>query len=190
MPPMNERLRFLGAFLRNRRHTGSVVPSSRFLAKRMVDAVGPLAADDFLVELGPGTGVFTKRLAEMYPANRILAIELHEGMAESLSSRFPKLNIVCGCASKLPEHCRKLGLHPSRIHAVVSGLPMLSLPVDARERIFQTLCDTLPSGARYVQFTYSRRSWERIQLPGFRLLQHKKVLLNFPPATVLPFERI
>lgn len=190
MPPMNERLRFLGAFLRNRRHTGSVVPSSRFLAKRMVDAVGPLADDDFLVELGPGTGVFTKRLAEMYPSNRILAIELHKGMAESLSSRFPKLHVVCGCASKLPEHCRNLGLHPNRIHAVVSGLPMLSLPVAARERIFQTLCDTLPSGARYVQFTYSRRSWERMQLPGFRLLQHKKVLLNFPPATVLPFERI
>ena len=56
--------------------TASVVPSSRFLAKKMIAEV-PKEAQQ-VIELGAGTGVFTKLLvARGAPLNQIMVVELN-----------------------------------------------------------------------------------------------------------------
>jgi phosphatidylethanolamine/phosphatidyl-N-methylethanolamine N-methyltransferase len=99
------------------------------------------------------------------------------------------VQVVCGCASGIRDHVQALGLDPARIGAVISGLPLLSLPRHLRDAILAGLADVVPEGRRYVQFTYSRRAWRRWHLAGFRREDPRRVWLNVPPASVLPFTR-
>jgi phosphatidylethanolamine/phosphatidyl-N-methylethanolamine N-methyltransferase len=56
---------FLG-FLRRPGAVGSVIPSSRFLERRLVE-VGEVRARAWSVELGPGTGGTTRALLAAMP---------------------------------------------------------------------------------------------------------------------------
>ncbi|MGB1453174.1 MAG: rRNA adenine N-6-methyltransferase family protein, partial [Crocinitomicaceae bacterium] len=57
---------------------GSVVPSSKFLSKKMLDHLD-FSSAEFVVELGPGTGVFTDRIIEKLGKDTtLLVIELND----------------------------------------------------------------------------------------------------------------
>ena len=64
------KLVFLKQILRNPFGIGAVVPSSQRLARLMVERIDPQTSD-VIVELGPGTGVFTRELLArgVIPAN-------------------------------------------------------------------------------------------------------------------------
>lgn len=156
----------------------------------MASEVGILDPEAVIVELGPGTGVFTRELAHRYPDHRLVAVEFNHQFAASLRAKLPRVAVVEGCASQLQNHLRRLGIDPARVQAVVSGLPLLSLPRDLGDRIWGAIADTLPSGGRYVQFTYAQAPWRTRQPPGFHPAKARRVWVNFPPAVVLPFVRI
>jgi len=186
---VRETFAFVRQSLSNFRQTGAVLPSSAGLARAMVDAIGTIGDGDILIELGPGTGVFTRQLQARYPSNPLIAVEFNDTLAERLRQKMPGVSVVCGCASQIRTHVATLGLDPARIGAVVSGLPLLSLPRPLRDAILAGLSDVVPQGRRYVQFTYSRRSWQRWHLAGFRREDPRRVWMNMPPASVLPFTR-
>jgi phospholipid N-methyltransferase len=187
---MRETLRFLGQCAANIRTTGAVMPSGPHLAKAMVSAMGTILPGQAIVELGPGTGVFTRELRKRYPAHKIIAIEFNETFAQRLREKMPDVMVITGCASKIREHLNELKIPVESVGSVLSGLPLLSLPRELSANIFNSIADVLNPGQRYVQFTYSKRMWRRFQPPGFRFDQTHMVWLNFPPAVVMPFTRI
>ena len=186
---MRETLRFLSQSILRPRSVGALAPSSRHLARAMVAEIGALDSGAVILELGPGTGVFTRELAERYPRNRIVAVEFNRDFADRLRQRMPTVSVVEGCASRLRDHLAALGLAGSPVGAVISGLPLLSLPVDLGDRIWASIADILPPGRRYIQFTYSRRAWRRRHPPGFTAGRSRRIWANLPPAVILPFER-
>lgn len=187
---MKDTLLFVGQMARRWRTTGAVVPSSRGLTRGMVDAVGDVAPGQVILELGPGTGVFTRALAERFPHARLLAVEVNPTFADRLAATAPPTaEVVRGCASELPALLAARGLGPDDVAAVVSGLPLLSLPGDLPERVLAAVAAVLRPGRRYVQFTYSVRAWRRFATPGFERRPSRKVWLNIPPANVLTFVR-
>src|SRR5690606_17118920 len=167
------------------RQTGALIPSSGPLARAMVDAIQLQGEDQVLVELGPGTGVFTRQLRERFPNNRLITVEFNEVLAARLQQAMPEIEMVVGCASELRRHLDQRSIPVERIGAVVSGLPILSLPKHLCEAILSGPSDVLVPGRRYVQFTYSRRAWKRYHLPGFRREEPRRVWMNVPPASVL-----
>ncbi len=171
------------------REMGAVVPSTRRLARRMSQSVGLLAPGQVIVELGPGTGVCTRELLAAYPDNPIVAIEMNQPFAEAMVRQFPGVVVIQGCASRLPELLAERGIPLESIGAVVSGLPLLSLPRDVSESIIAAVVAILPPGRPYVQFTYSTRAFRRLPLQGLDAQPGKRVWMNFPPATVMPFTR-
>jgi len=183
---MRETLFFLGQYARQWRHTGAIAPSSPQLARAMAAQVGTLAPGDVILELGPGTGVFTRELLTRFPGHRILAVEFNREFATRLRHTLPAAIIVEGCASKLSEH---IAAHTpgARVGAVVSGLPLLSLPKDLGAAILAAITDVLPAGRPYVQFTYSERAWRGNRPPGFAAPTRRRVWLNLPPAVVMSF---
>lgn len=185
-----ETLQFLGQCAAHIRTTGAVAPSGRHLARAMVTAMGELKTGQVIVELGPGTGVFTRELRKRYPGHPIVAIEFNEMFAKTLRERMSDVHVIQGCASKTLDHVRELGYERSQVGAVISGLPLLSLPRDLGMAIFAAIAEVLEPGRRYVQFTYSKRMWKKFQPPGFRFDQTRMVWLNVPPAVVMPFTRI
>src|ERR1043165_6047729 len=187
---MRDSLTFLMQSLVRFRQMGAIVPSSPRLARAMVREIPPMHADEVVVELGPGTGVFTRELVSRFPRNRVVAVEFNPELAERLQRQMPNVSVVTGCASRIGEHLDGLGLVRERVRAVVSGLPLLSLPRELGDSIFSSLAEVLVPGRRYIQFTYSKRAWRPHPPPGFRLDPPRRVWLNVPPAEVLPFTRL
>src|SRR5512137_1080074 len=82
----NGHLTFFRGFLRQPGRIGSVIPSSRFLERRVVEAAG-IAHSRTVVELGPGTGGTTRAILRALPQQaHLLAIEINPDFVEFLKS--------------------------------------------------------------------------------------------------------
>ncbi|WP_321970021.1 rRNA adenine N-6-methyltransferase family protein, partial [Bacillus mycoides] len=66
-------LSFLSQYITNPRNVGAVLPSSKFLADKMVESINFKEAK-YIVEYGPGTGVFTNKLLEKRSSNTTLLL--------------------------------------------------------------------------------------------------------------------
>lgn len=176
---------FLQELLARPGSVGAVCPSSPFLARAMarpLAGITPLASNDYIIELGAGTGSVTQALLDAgIPASRLIVIELSTVFAAGLRERFPQVKVIQGSATDLPA------LLPTNItvRAVISSLPLCSLPQAVTRTIVQQWQALL--GAHQgilVQFTYNlgRPYW--IECLQARRLSRQMVWLNLPPARV------
>ena len=150
------KLFFLKQYLRNPFGTGGVAPSGRQLARLMVAKLAPQPLE-VIVELGPGTGVFTRELLAqgVEPANLIL-VEFNKEFVKFLKREFPNLRIVEGSAQDLPKLLKTLG-HVS-VQKIISGIPLRSMkPADCRQ-IARSVAAVLEPGGLFVQFSYFKAS--------------------------------
>jgi phosphatidylethanolamine/phosphatidyl-N-methylethanolamine N-methyltransferase len=179
-----------GAFLRGMmsapRTTGAISPSGRRLAKVMAAEVDPSSPGP-VVELGPGTGVFTQALIERGVApERLLLIEFNSAFCKLLADRHPGVRIVQGDAYDFAGLVAAAGIAaPS---AIISGLPLLNRPMGARRALINSALELGLPGMPYIQFTYGFGP----PVPAgqaYRLVGPKLVWLNFPPATVWVYQR-
>ncbi|TAN06368.1 MAG: methyltransferase domain-containing protein [Rhodanobacteraceae bacterium] len=183
---------FLRQWLRNPMRMASITPSGRQLARLMVAQLPPGASR--VVEVGAGTGVFTRALlaAGLAPA-RLLVIEINPDLAAFLRDRFPDVTVACADARNLDALAGEHGLSASgMLDAVVSGLGMLSMRGTLRTEILGAAFRALGDAGRFIQFTYGPvspvRRREREAL-GLKVRRAGFALLNLPPATVYVYER-
>jgi phosphatidylethanolamine/phosphatidyl-N-methylethanolamine N-methyltransferase len=150
------KLFFLKQYLRNPFGTGAVAPSGRQLAKLMVAKIAPQPSE-VIVELGPGTGSFTRELLAqgVEPANLIL-VEFNREFIKFLKGEFPDLRIVEGPAQDLPQLLKTLG--QASVKKIISGIPLRSMkPADCRH-IAKSVAAVLEPGGLFVQFSYFKVS--------------------------------
>lgn len=176
---------FLHELLTRPAAVGAICPSSPFLARAMARPLaylGRLGPDDYVVEIGAGTGNVTNALLEQgIPPERLIIIELSPAFVARLRERFPQLTIIQASATDLS--C----LLPQgiKVKAIVSSLPLCSLPQAISCAIVQQWHQLLSdSGGLAIQFTYNLRNprWvENIKAPR---LSQRIVWLNLPPARV------
>jgi phosphatidylethanolamine/phosphatidyl-N-methylethanolamine N-methyltransferase len=184
---------FLKRWLRRPFATGAVVPSGRLLAAAMARATRT-AIDGWpghVVELGAGTGEVTKALlAAGIAPDRLVLVERDPEFATFLRRHFPAPRIVEGDAVRLSRLLVDHRIAP--IAAVVSSLPLLSLPADVVNGIVTGVFEALPRGAALVQFTYGpkppvpRALRARLGLIADR---GNRIWRNVPPAVVWTFRR-
>lgn len=183
---------FLRQWARNPAKVASVTPSGRQLTRLMVAQLPPGCTR--VVEIGAGTGVFTRALLEsgISPAN-LLVVEINAVLAELLRQRFPDVTVACADACRLDALARDRGLlDAGPLDAVVSGLGMLSMNSALRCRIMHAAFTALGPNGRFVQFTYGPASpVRRRERAAFGLDVRRAgfALLNLPPATVYVYER-
>ncbi|MBX3583189.1 MAG: phospholipid methyltransferase [Rhizobiaceae bacterium] len=188
MSQMPQRLTFLRQWLANPLRVGAVLPSGTSLAHLMTKAIDHNTGS--VLELGPGTGVFTEALLKrgLMP-EQLTLVELDERFAYMLARRFPGARIVQGSAARLSG----AGVGRDVAYgAVISGLPLLSMPSRTVFRIVEGVARRLgPSGNLY-QFTYGARCpvvhaiLERLGLEAHLL---GTVMWNLPPASVYRISR-
>ena len=102
---------FLKQFFKQKKMVGSIAPSSRFLSAKMLNHL-PLKQAKFIVELGPGNGVFTEKiLAKMGDDSQLLVIELNEEFHNELSAKIthPNFNLFHDSADQLGVLLQKMG---------------------------------------------------------------------------------
>ncbi len=176
---------FQYAALRKPGQVGAIAPSGPVLGRLMARGLG--AAGGPVLEIGPGTGSLTRALLRAGVAEeQLILVELDQGLAATLSRRFPRARVINDAAQNLPRH----GL--PEIGGAISGLPMLLFPEALQEDILRGVFSTLAPGVPLVQFTYGRRPpiapavCRRLGLtPRLR----GRVLANLPPARVYEFHR-
>ena len=146
-------LEFFRGFLRSPDKVGSVIPSSRFLERRLVGSA-EIGRARTVVELGPGTGGTTRALlAAMRPDARLLTIELDPRFAELLSEiDDPRLVSHTGSAADLGDILRLHGLPAP--DAIVSGIPFSTMPRPIGQAVLEAVRDQLGPGGVFVAYQF------------------------------------
>ncbi|MDE2446733.1 MAG: methyltransferase domain-containing protein [Alphaproteobacteria bacterium] len=148
--------------------------------------------DDMVVEIGPGTGVFTEALlnAGVRPENLIL-LEREAAFAQHLRKQFSKVKIIEGDACQLMS---VIGQETERaVTRVISGLPLRSMPREVRRIISSQIAELLPPGGILVQFSYFEGSPIDPDLAAEAGLMGRRVdhvLRNLPPAYVWKYVKV
>ena len=150
---VDARLLFFREFLRHPDQVGSVVPSSRFLERRLVEiaAVGKAL---LVVELGPGTGGTTAAILRALPSGgRLLAIEINPQFAARLRAvGDPRLIVHAGSAVDLSDALSCCGLSDPDV--VLSGIPFSTMSATVGRRILLGAWRALAPGGRFVAYQF------------------------------------
>jgi phospholipid N-methyltransferase len=150
----------------------------------------------FIVELGPGTGSFTGRIAASLPKGaRFAAIERDPGLARDVAGRFPGVHVIEGCATEISRHLQEASLPAP--DTILSGLPWAAFPEPLQSRILSEIQATLNDGGTFATFAYygphrlkaGRRFREKLNSVFSSVEKSRVVLGNFPPAFVYRCKR-
>lgn len=174
---------FLKTFFKERKQVGALAPSSRFLVKKMCDKIDFDTARN-VVELGPGTGVFTEEiLKRAHPDCRIFVVELNEEFYQFLQKKFndPRLILVRESADQIDRILKEH--HVIAADAILSSLPLAVIPDQVRKRIIIKSHKVLRKGGVYIQYQYSLNAKKLIE-KKFGKLQMGFVAVNIPPAFI------
>ncbi len=178
----NDGLRFFQGFLRRPRQIASVVPSSRFLERRVTELATVVRAGS-VVELGPGTGGTTRALlAAMSPHASLLSIEIDPDFIATLRAiDDDRLTVHHGNAERLAEILRHHAWDAA--DAIVSGIPFSLLRPDARRRVVEAVWSALAPGGRFVAYQVCARI-DTFARPLFGPAQVAVEFRNFPPLRI------
>jgi phospholipid N-methyltransferase len=173
------------AFLRQGRKVASFCPSSRYMARKIIDGIDWEQAR-CIVELGAGTGPITAEIIKrVRPHTRLLVIELDPVLCGRLKARFPNvanLDVVQGDASHFDKLLAERGLGP--VDHVLSGLPLPSFPAPLRDAILETSARTLAPHGTFRQLTVMPLIYYRLYARYFNDVRFRFVPINMPPGGV------
>ena len=186
-PQPDKRLAFFRGFVARPKEVGSIIPSSRFLERRIIRSADVEKAD-LVVELGPGTGGTTRALLRaMKPDAKLLAIEINPRFVEVLQqTRDLRLVVHNGSAADIPEALSAHDLPNPDV--ILSGIPFSTMTRDVGSQILRAVHDALPPGGRFIAYQVRDRVSE---LGGdvFGRAKVQREILNVPPMRVYRWEK-
>jgi phospholipid N-methyltransferase len=159
---------------------GSIVPSSRFLIRQLLEPIDWTRAR-IIVEYGPGVGSITAEvLRHMHQDATLIAIEMNPDFVHYLRGAFAdrRLRVVEGSAESVDEILQRFG--HSRADYIISGIPFSTIPASLRERILRKTCDMLEPGGAFLVYQFSTRVLDDLR----RIFGY--VVRRFEPLNVLP----
>ncbi|WP_245586667.1 class I SAM-dependent methyltransferase [Pleomorphomonas oryzae] len=185
--PCSDFVRFFRSWLTDPLRVAAIAPSGQALARMMTREIFPGGP---ILELGPGTGVFTRAiLGRGVPESDLTLIEYGADFVRMLEDRFPAARVLEMDATHLVHHQIYAG---TPVEAVVSGLPLLSIPARKVMSILAGAFTYLRPNGGFYQFTYGPRCpvpavvLDRL---GLRATRIGRAVLNIPPAAVYRITR-
>lgn len=186
-----EEIFFLSRWLRAPLKTGSVRPSGRDLSRLIAETASDLSPEEWIVELGGGTGAVTRALLEAGTApGRIIVFERDRALSAWLRRALPGVRVVAGSAEDMRRHLSGLGVE--NVRRIVSSLPLLSLPKTVRQDILAEALAVLGDDGTMIQYSYgptcpiSRAMRAELGLAARSVGTAWK---NLPPARVWEFRK-
>jgi len=202
---------FFGQAIRNYRITGAVMPSSPVLAKAMTRSLRHDARPKRLLEVGPGTGPFTKfMLQALRDGDELHIVEINPAFAQRLErtllqpfrSEHRRIKVMLYCQ---PIETASI---KGKFDYIVCGLPFNNFPPVEVRSIFRRLLELLKPGGELAYFEYAgvrmmkgsltgeagRRKLKRIGLVNKVLRRRHQgrrqlILGNMPPAVAVRLKR-
>lgn len=205
---LQERRAMWQAFRKDFFHTGSLLPSSRFVGRELAADLCGQRPPARILEIGGGTGPVT---AEILPCllagDQFDVVEINSDFVKVLCDRFH----VTGPSplDSEPQHLRILHAPVQELPGqgiyqhIISGLPFNNFPINLVREIWDHIHRLAAPGATFSFFEYvaireikmpfaTKAEKQRLQLVGQHLEEEikkyqqraRKVFLNVPPAVV------
>ena len=183
IPQPDHPIAFLRGFLERPKEVGSIIPSSRWMERR-ITRTAEIASADLVIELGPGTGGTTKALLNaLAPDARLLAVEINPGFCQLLRETIddPRLIVHEGSAAEIPEALAKHDLDAPDV--ILSGIPFSTMSQQLGLSILRSVRKSLKPGGRFVAYQFR----DVVHTLGKRVFGPASIqieLLNMPPMRV------
>jgi len=127
-------------------------------------------------------------LARGVKPENLYAIEYSSDFVQHLRRNHPRVNVIEGDAFDLD---RTLGPDaPPLFDCVISGVPLLNFPVEARIRYLNGLLGRIPAGRPVIQLTYGPRSPIPPGRGDYTVEHFDFVLRNIPPTQLWIYRRV
>lgn len=181
-------IKFLKQLIKDPKSTGAIAPSSEDLADLITDTAN-LQNSMMIVELGSGTGIFTRKILEKKSSSA-------DFFALEISSDFVKISRETGaiiyhdCAMKIDHY---LKLHEKEYcDTVISGLPFAAFDKSLQRGIMNSVIESLNPGGQFLTFAYLQgmlmpqgRRFRNLLDEEFREVRRTEIVWNnLPPAFV------
>ena len=145
-------IKFLKNFIKSPGTIGAVWPSSQFLAKMITSKV-EIEKASAIIELGPGTGVFTSYiLNKKKPASKFFAVELNTEIYNAFKQNHPTVKVYNENATALSTLVKKEEINC--VDTIVCGLPWASFPAQLQDDLLEAITGVLAPGAYFTTFAY------------------------------------
>jgi len=183
----DEEIRFFKGMMQGPKTVGSIVPTSSITAKKMASVIN-LNSGLPVLELGPGTGAITKAiLGRGVKPERLVAVEYSTDFYNHLVRLYPGVHFINGDAFDLDT---TLGaLKGQTFDSVVSAVPLLNFPMQARIALLESLLDRMPSGRPVVQISYGPVSPIIARPERYHIQHFDFIVRNIPPAQLWIYRR-
>jgi phospholipid N-methyltransferase len=174
---------FAQNFFTHPRMLGSIVPSSRYLIRRLLSHID-FASARTIVELGPGIGnITTSLLSQLSPHGRVIALDTNEDFVRSLRRTIhdPRLTVLNTSAELLGQAVDENGGGP--VDYVLSGIPFSILPPPLRRSVMEQVYQVLRPGGALLVYQFSPAAKHAAQ-EFFPEIHQEFEWLNVLPAHV------
>ena len=175
---------FIKQYVSMPRTVGAILPSSKYLAEKMVRNID-FANARCIVEYGPGTGVFTEKILEEKAQDTVVLLfetnrEFYFLLKDKYESK-PNIHIVNDSAENIDKYLLKYNI--SGVDYIVSGLPFASLPHDVSSNILEQTKKHLKDEGMFITFQYTLFKKDFIGR-YFNRIEILREIRNVPPAYV------
>lgn len=183
LPPTDHPIAFLKGFLERPKQVGSIIPSSRWMERR-ITRTADLGSARVVIELGPGTGGTTRALLQaMRTDAKLLAIEINPSFCDLLRETIddPRLIVHEGSAAEIGDALTKHELDAPDV--ILSGIPFSTMPRALGLSILHSVKQSLRPGGRFVAYQFR----DVVHTLGKRVFGPASIqleLLNVPPMRV------
>ena len=191
MSKIIEKIGFIYQFLNKPKTIGAIIPSSKYLSKKILSFVDFNKEGIVLLEYGPGTGPFTSEIVRyLKPIDQLIVIELNSKFAADLKEKFKKyknVKIYEDCVANIKKILDKEGVKD--VDYIISGIPFSSLPKDVTQDILISTKSIMSNTTLFLTFQYSKFKKSTFE-QYFNIIDIKFVLRNIPSAYVFCMNKI
>ncbi len=180
---MSSKKSFIQQYWREKKMVGAISPSSPFLTEKMLEDID-FNNNNIFVEIGPGTGVFTKHLIKKMNINcKLLVFELNTAFYKELISQIndERVIIINDSAEKLENYLSQYQL--KKVDVIISSLPLSNFPQRITLKLLRIFQLNLREAGKFIQFQYSLKQKKEIE-HVFSKVSISFTALNIPPAFV------
>ncbi|CAM1349423.1 class I SAM-dependent methyltransferase [Tenacibaculum insulae] len=180
---MSKKFDFFKEAVKNYKTSGTIVPSSKHLANKMLREID-FSKAEVIIELGPGNGAITHAiLNKLHPNSILICFEINDVFYHELKKiKHPQLIILKASAENIITELNKLGYQET--DHIISSLPLTIIPKNVSDTILQESYQVLKNDGLFIQYQYSLTYYKKLKEVFGDAIKLSFEPLNFPPAFI------
>lgn len=178
---------FLRLFISQPKYVSALCPSSETLSE-LITTTANLQSSKMVVEIGSGTGVFTRKIMNKIPEKcSFFALEIDPSFVNITKREIPTATVYNDSAINIDKY-----LKGTKCDAIISSIPWASFNRKRQSQLLKKMSDALPLEGQFLTFAYVHGSFlpsgirfRKMLDSSFTKVKRTKIVWNnIPPAFV------